>query len=501
MGSRKERKEPRPALVCPLAPLPAEVLAAAPAVSSIDDELNREACALIDSLIAQGAEVGVHCVAYHHGRLVLDVLAGVCARQAAPLDADGKLLFEPVTPETRFMCYSVAKGVAATVLARALDSDSSGYADPYEMPVAAVWPEFAHGGKGAVTIGDALSHRAGLHPAWPVPPPVLAALLGRLLGTSAGGADGRTGHACVQLAGEGWIAGCTPAWAYDRARPRAAYHATSWSWLVTGLCAHLEHSPERRATPCPPAVQGGCARQHVRDGCRELARALRVPLCQLQIGEADPGGAAAGGSRSLLGAADGPVSLLLRPRSHALLGAGARECAAFARLRLLRAAELGAVVLCGASGDGSAAGRLAEGCLLCVLWPLALWLCAARWVLLGCLSLACTAETFCFVSLGNSAPFLRLCLPSSNLMATAGALGKLYGALANGGSLEGAQALSPEVVANASAAAAGEGKRYGLHNKLCAHADDESRDAPAPGLLCRLLPKGRRYYYYIHNKI
>jgi hypothetical protein len=63
----------------------------------------------------------------------------VHARQEAPLDSSGLLVFEPVTPETRFMCYSVAKGVAATVIARALDLSSpqratADRADPAALP-------------------------------------------------------------------------------------------------------------------------------------------------------------------------------------------------------------------------------------------------------------------------------------------------------------------------------------------------------------------------------
>ena len=54
--------------------------------------------------------------------------------------------------------FSTTKPIAALMIARLVDQ---GLLD-YERPLADVWPEFAANGKGAITLGQALSHQAGL---------------------------------------------------------------------------------------------------------------------------------------------------------------------------------------------------------------------------------------------------------------------------------------------------------------------------------------------------
>ena len=54
--------------------------------------------------------------------------------------------------------YSATKGIAALTIARLLESGALAL----DMRVTDVWPEFAQAGKGGVTVGDLLSHRAGL---------------------------------------------------------------------------------------------------------------------------------------------------------------------------------------------------------------------------------------------------------------------------------------------------------------------------------------------------
>ncbi|MDN4476804.1 serine hydrolase domain-containing protein [Demequina sp. SYSU T00192] len=54
--------------------------------------------------------------------------------------------------------YSATKGIAALTIARLLDSRALAL----DAPVAEHWPEFADAGKDRVTVGDLLSHRAGL---------------------------------------------------------------------------------------------------------------------------------------------------------------------------------------------------------------------------------------------------------------------------------------------------------------------------------------------------
>lgn len=54
--------------------------------------------------------------------------------------------------------YSATKGMAALSIARMIDDGLLAL----DMPVTEVWPEFGAHGKGAVTVGDLLAHRAGL---------------------------------------------------------------------------------------------------------------------------------------------------------------------------------------------------------------------------------------------------------------------------------------------------------------------------------------------------
>ena len=54
--------------------------------------------------------------------------------------------------------YSTTKGISALVLAALVADLETGY----ETRVAEIWPEFAAKGKEAVTIGELVSHQAGL---------------------------------------------------------------------------------------------------------------------------------------------------------------------------------------------------------------------------------------------------------------------------------------------------------------------------------------------------
>lgn len=67
-------------------------------------------------------------------------------------------LAEGVTPDDRFFLFSASKAFA-TVLALQLADDG---AVDLDAPIAEVWPEFAEGGKGGITLGDVLRHRTGL---------------------------------------------------------------------------------------------------------------------------------------------------------------------------------------------------------------------------------------------------------------------------------------------------------------------------------------------------
>ena len=91
---------------------------------------------------------GAAAAVYHRGELVVDVWTG--ARDAAG---------SPWLEDTMAMSFSTTKGVVATTVHRLVDR---GLVD-YDEPVATYWPEFAEGGKEAVTVRHLLSHSAGLH--------------------------------------------------------------------------------------------------------------------------------------------------------------------------------------------------------------------------------------------------------------------------------------------------------------------------------------------------
>lgn len=150
-----------------------------------DDQLNEVIRAIAAAEIASGRERGLQIVAYHNGQCIVDVCAGRTAAGYA------------LAPSATIMPYSVTKGVAATVIARAIDM-SAGRVH-YTDPVAAHWHAFSPNGKGRISIADALSHRAGLR-ARSLCPLLLPVLLicGRAIEGMALGVD--------------WIACCVPSW-------------------------------------------------------------------------------------------------------------------------------------------------------------------------------------------------------------------------------------------------------------------------------------------------
>ena len=62
-------------------------------------------------------------------------------------------------PDTLAVIFSCTKGLAAIAIGRLLES---GALRSLDIPVAEIWPEFAAHGKGRVSVGDALAHRAGV---------------------------------------------------------------------------------------------------------------------------------------------------------------------------------------------------------------------------------------------------------------------------------------------------------------------------------------------------
>jgi CubicO group peptidase (beta-lactamase class C family) len=96
----------------------------------------------------QGREVGAAFCLYRDGAPVVDVWAG---------DADGRT-GRAWERDTIVPVFSTTKGVTAIVANLLIQR---GLLDP-DAPVARYWPEFAAGGKEAVTVAHLLSHTAGL---------------------------------------------------------------------------------------------------------------------------------------------------------------------------------------------------------------------------------------------------------------------------------------------------------------------------------------------------
>lgn len=98
--------------------------------------------------ILSGETLGAACTIMHRGETLVDLFGGWKEpTRSNPWD-DGDIT----------LVYSLTKGLtgmaAAVAVSRGLFS--------YEEPVADIWPEFAAHGKGAVTVGEALSEQAGL---------------------------------------------------------------------------------------------------------------------------------------------------------------------------------------------------------------------------------------------------------------------------------------------------------------------------------------------------
>jgi CubicO group peptidase (beta-lactamase class C family) len=111
-------------------------------------EISKVVQAAVDSSIQDGGEVGVQVAAYFKGELVVDLWGGL-ADEGTGRKVDGNTLF-PV--------FSVTKAVTATALHIQAER---GLID-YDKPISHYWPEFAANGKGGATVGDALTHRAGI---------------------------------------------------------------------------------------------------------------------------------------------------------------------------------------------------------------------------------------------------------------------------------------------------------------------------------------------------
>jgi CubicO group peptidase (beta-lactamase class C family) len=139
-------------------------------------------------------EVGAAFAAYVDGEPVVDLWGGIADQSTqAPWEQD-----------TLCIIYSGTKGVTALAMLMLVDRGKISL----EEPVATYWPEFGAAGKEEVTVGDVMSHQAGL-------PYVEAQLAPESMLDPQGIAE--------------LLAKQAPAWPGER---RVTYHALTYGWLA-----------------------------------------------------------------------------------------------------------------------------------------------------------------------------------------------------------------------------------------------------------------------------
>ncbi len=104
--------------------------------------------ALFAENFSRFGELGASLSVWKDGVEIVSLGVGWCDRH----------LSRPWTAETPALVWSATKGPAAACVLHAMQERGL----TLETRVAEAWPEFAAGGKAAVTIGEALSHRSGV---------------------------------------------------------------------------------------------------------------------------------------------------------------------------------------------------------------------------------------------------------------------------------------------------------------------------------------------------
>ncbi|GAA1126036.1 serine hydrolase domain-containing protein [Arthrobacter flavus] len=200
-----------------------------------------------------GAALAVH----HQGELVVDLWGGVAdARDSTPW-----------TRDTSTVVFSCTKGIMSILIARLVEA---GRLD-YETPITDVWPEFSAHGKGGITVGDALAHRAG------VSAPRRSVSLEEALDW-----DIMTGL----------LAGQEPLWEPGSGY---AYHALTHGWITGEIIRRVtgkmpgEYLAETLAGPLGAELRVGVPVDEQSNIAHlEAGESLRE-LVQMQIAAADPG--------------------------------------------------------------------------------------------------------------------------------------------------------------------------------------------------------------------
>lgn len=162
--------------------------------------------ALLDTLVAEGREIGVQVAAWRGEQQIIDAWAGT----ADPTTG------RPVDGDTLFNVFSVSKAVTAV----ALHIQAERGLVEYDAPVATYWPDFAAGGKGDVTVRQVLSHVSGVYR---MPPDVTPELM-----TNWGWVTRRIAEMPASYA----------------AGSRSSYQSLTFGWLVGEMVRRTD--PKRR---------------------------------------------------------------------------------------------------------------------------------------------------------------------------------------------------------------------------------------------------------------
>ncbi|HEV2365665.1 MAG TPA: serine hydrolase domain-containing protein [Caulobacteraceae bacterium] len=104
--------------------------------------------AAFEANFADGLELGARFCLALEGEIVVDLIGGWADRPRT----------RPFAADTLTPVFSTTKAIAALMIARLVGEGRLAY----ETRAAEVWPEFGQAGKDSVTVGQALSHQAGL---------------------------------------------------------------------------------------------------------------------------------------------------------------------------------------------------------------------------------------------------------------------------------------------------------------------------------------------------
>lgn len=167
----------------------------------VDSGLAAVSKALREVLVEDGG-AGSAFVAYREGELVADLFGGTRVRTG---DA-------AMTSDSPIPVFSGSKGIVASVAALLIDR---GLLDP-GAKVADYWPEFAAAGKQDITVGQVMSHLAGM--------PYVHQRITRE-------------QAADPVAMAERLAAEPPAW---RAGDQVAYHAMTYGWLVAEIIRRID---------------------------------------------------------------------------------------------------------------------------------------------------------------------------------------------------------------------------------------------------------------------